>query len=137
VQPVLDAKCVSCHGKHEKAPSLRGDAFTRNGWSEAFNSLSRYAWGKSGGNGAIRRNGRSYSIPGQEGARVSKLYNVLAAGHHDVELTPAEMRRITLWLDCNSNFFGAYYNDQEQARGEVVKPLLGLPPYIPFDELKQ
>ena len=135
VQPVLDAKCISCHGKNEKAPSLRGDAFVKNGWSEAMGTLSKYAWGKSGGNGAIRKNGRSYSIPGKEGARVSKLYKMLAAGHHDVKLSPEEMRRITLWLDCNSNFFGAYYDEKKQQSSEIVKPLLGLPRHLPFEEL--
>ncbi len=137
VQPVLDAKCVSCHVKSEKAPSLCGDAFAKNGWSEAMATLSRYAWGKSGGNGAIRKNGRSYSIPGQEGARVSLLYKMLAAGHHEVELTAEEMRRITLWMDCNSNFFGAYYDVEKQQAGEIVKPLLGLPRHVAFETLKR
>lgn len=135
VQPVLDAKCVTCHEREEKAPSLRGDKLARYGWSEAFTTLSRYAWGKSGGNGAIKRNGRSYSIPGEEGARVSALYTMLAAGHHDVTLSAAEMRRITLWLDCNSNFFGAYYDEKKQAAGDVVRPLLGLPRGVPFEDL--
>jgi hypothetical protein len=31
---------------------------------------------------------------------------------------------VTLWLDCNSEFLGAYENPQAQARGEVVKPAL-------------
>lgn len=139
VQPVLNAKCVTCHDEEESAPSLRGDKFiadkTRQDWSEASVTLSRYAWGKSGGNGAIRKNGRSYSLPGEEGARVSKLYNILAGGHHDVKLTDEEMHRITLWLDCNSTVFGAYYDSAKQARGEVVKPLLGLPRHIPFEAL--
>lgn len=137
VQPVLDAKCVTCHANEKKAPSLDGNKFAKHGWSNAFATLSSYAWGKSGGNGAIRSNKRSYSIPGQEGARVSKLYKILAEGHHDVELTAEEMRRITLWLDCNSNFYGAYYDDKKQASGEVVKPLLGLPRHTKFEELKR
>ena len=137
VQPVLDAKCLSCHGKDPKAPSLRGDVFAKNGWSEAMATLSKYAWGKSGGNGAIRKNGRSYSIPGQEGARVSKLYHILSAGHHGVTLTAEEMRRITLWLDCNSNFFGAYYDEDKQQSGEIVRPLLGVPSAVSFETLRR
>jgi len=135
VQPVLERKCVTCHRKEPKAPSLSGTTFGKFGWSEAFHTLQRLAWGRSGGNGALSRNGRSYSIPGQEGARVSKLYQMLAKGHHDVVLTPEEMRRITLWLDCNSNFYGAYFETEQQARGEVVKPKLGLPPGADFATL--
>ena len=55
---------------------------------------------------------------------MSKLYKMLAAGHHKMTLTPEEMRRITLWLDCNSNFYGAYYDIARQAKGELVWPRL-------------
>ena len=140
VQPVLDKKCVECHEKNrnKKAPSLRGDEFSgKHGWSEAFNTLQRMAWRKHGGNGVIIQNQGSYSVPGKVGARESKLYKHLTkkGGHHDLELTPEEMRRITLWLDCNSNFYGAYLETEKQARGEIVKPQFGLPPWIEFEKL--
>jgi len=140
VQPVLDKKCVGCHEKNrdKKAPSLRGDKFTKKeGWSEAFNTLRGKAWRKHGGNGAIVVNRGSYSVPGKVGARESKLYKHLTkkGGHHDLKLTPEEMRRITLWLDCNSNFYGAYLETEKQAKGEIVKPQFGLPPWIDFREL--
>jgi cytochrome c553 len=138
VQPVLDAKCVACHAKGvdgKKGPSLSGTKFGTHGWSESFAKLQGMAWGKSGGNGAIKINGRSYSLPAQDGARVSKLYQLLAKGHHELQLTPEEMRRITLWIDCNSNFYGAYTEPEKQAKGEVVKPLLSLSPHIAFEKL--
>lgn len=135
VQPVLDAKCVACHDKEPKARSLRGDRFAANGWSEAFVTLHPMGWGKHGGNGSIRRNGGSYSIPGQVCAKVSKLYEVLSKEHYEVELTREELRRITLWIDCNTNFYGAYKQTEEQARGELIKPEFGLPPWIPFEKL--
>ena len=125
VQPVLNAKCVVCHDKEPGAPSLRGDRFARHGWSEAFLTLSKLAWGRSGGNGVALKE-RQYSIPGQEGARVSRLYQLLAKGHYDLELSPDELRRITLWLDCNSNFYAAYSDAAKQARGEAVMPKWGL-----------
>lgn len=131
VQPVLEKRCVACHSAETNAPSLAGEA---NGRSAAFKTLSRFAWGKNGGNGAILRNDRSHSIPGQEGARVSKLYKLLAGGHHGVQLTAEEMHRITLWIDCNSNFYGAYHDEERQARGEVVRPLLGVPLYSRFED---
>jgi len=137
VQPVLNAKCLGCHEKKhdkKKPPSLRGDRFVKNGWSESFDTLRRYAWGMSGGNGVALREPQ-YSTPGQVGAHASKLYQMLAKGHNKVELTEEELRRITLWLDCNSNFYGAYRDTKRQARGEIVPPLVGLPQWMTFDEL--
>ncbi len=139
VQPVLDAKCVSCHEKEKNAPSLRGDKIvSSSGRTEGFETLRKYAWGKSGGNGSIRSNGRSYSIPGDEGFVVSGLYKkFVKSSHKDVKLTEDELRRISLWVDCNSNFYGAYVDTEQQARGDVVQPLLGLSNMISFDDLKQ
>ncbi len=64
------------------------------------------------------------TVPGKFGAKASKLVELLERGHYDVKLSPAEFRRITLWLDCNSDFFGAYEDTAAQARGEIVKPSL-------------
>jgi len=136
VQPVLDARCAACHNQDARRVSLRGDRFTKNGWSEAFNTLQKYAWGMSGGNGvSIARRELQYSVPGQVGAQASKLYAMLVKGHHNVKLSPEEMRRITLWLDCNSNFYGAYDKTLEQARGEVVRPVWGVPAWSDFKTL--
>ena len=60
---------------------------------------------------------------------------MLAKGHHKVQLTPEELRRITLWLDCNSNFYGAYRETKRQAKGEIVAPQIGLPQWRTFEEL--
>lgn len=135
VQPVINSKCVGCHDKSakegKKAPNLHGDQFGKNGWSKSFEVLHKMAWGKHGGNGSIRRNGLSYSIPNKVCARVSKLYAHLTkeGGHHDLKLTRDEMLRITMWIDCNSNFYGAYLEESKQAKGEVVIPTLGTPPW--------
>jgi hypothetical protein len=136
VQPVLDRHCVACHEekKAEKAPGLRGDRFGKHGWSEAFHSLRSFAWGMSGGNGIALKE-RQYSIPGQDGARVSRLYALLARGHHDVRLPPEDLRRLTLWLDANSNFYGSYRDLAAQARGEIVPPRFGLPRWSQFETL--
>lgn len=139
VQPVLEQKCVACHeekrAKGEKqVPSLRA-ASDKYGWSEAYASLTRnhakpdsMAWSMCGGNGIMDMHKElQYSIPGTIGARVSKLYRMLEAGHKGVKLSAEEMRRITCWLDCNSVFYGAYQAAEKQALGELVWPKLGLP----------
>jgi hypothetical protein len=112
---------------------LHGDRFGANGWSEAFRNLQPYAWATLDSHRTPR--GWLISIPGQEGARVSKLYGLLSKGHYNVALTTDEMRRITLWLDCGSNFYGAYHAEEAQARGQIVKPKLGTPAWVRFDAL--
>ncbi len=134
VQPVLDTQCVPCHAREPKAPSLRGDRFGAFGWSEAFHTLRPHAWGMSGGNGTALRE-RQFSLPGQEGARVSRLYGLLSQGHHDLRLPVESLRRLTLWLDGNSNFYGAYTDLDRQARGEVVRPRWGVPAWTDFATL--
>ena len=64
------------------------------------------------------------TIPGRFGARASKLYQILKGGHYDVNLSKEDFHRITLWLDCNSDFFGSYENTEAQARGDVVEVAL-------------
>jgi hypothetical protein len=127
VQPVLDRNCLKCHdgqthdGKANKI-DLRGDQFLKNGWSRSFDSLRKYGWARHGGNGSIKRNQGSRSRAGKDGARGSKLYPLLIKGHGKTDLSPEELRRITLWLDCNSNFYGAYRDTDKQAKGELVMP---------------
>jgi len=125
VQPVLDRNCGPCHARHPKAPDLSG-APAGKAWTKSYASLVRYGFGFSGGNGTCRREG-SRTTPGQFGALGSRLYRMLAAGHPDapgekLKLSPADLRRITLWLDCNSNFYGAYRDLESQQRGQLVRP---------------
>lgn len=131
VQPVLDQHPEFFASIYPEQ-SLAGDTFGKYGWSEAMLTLSQDAWGRHGGNGALhtRNNGRSWSVPMQEGARVSNLWKKLeAAGIRD-KLPAEDIRRITLWLDCNSNFYGAYKQIEAQAQGNVVLPEDGIPVWM-------
>ena len=130
VQPVLDARCVACHATEPGAPALsskisdKPQGFSDNstsltGWTESYLNLKPYAFYYDSGGFT-----ESKTYPGKFGALASRLYGLLRKGHHDVKLTPEELRRITLWLDCNSDFYGAYYNIEAQARGEIVDPIL-------------
>ena len=66
------------------------------------------------------------TTPGQVGARVAPLYQLLRKGHYDVKLSPEEMHRIVLWLDSCSPFYGVYEKEggEAQLRGEIVRPTL-------------
>ncbi|MBL7220369.1 MAG: hypothetical protein ISS69_09665 [Phycisphaerae bacterium] len=138
IQPVLDKHCVKCHAKEKKACDLSGKKISELGWSESYWSLAPFAWALAdNGGGACRRhskllprgdgwvvNKRSYSVPGKVGARVSKLLALLRKGHYKVKLPAEDMHRITLWLDANSVFYGAYRNLEAQSAGKLVKPEL-------------
>ena len=54
----------------------------------------------------------------------SKLLPYLGPAHHGVECSEEDFRRVTLWLDCNSEFFGSYERTDAQSRGEIVLPSL-------------
>ena len=123
VQPVLDASCVACHTENldKKAPDLRRGtaAKNRNHWYQSYLNLRDYSFFFDD---AVFTTPRT--IPGKFGARASKLYKMLKDGHYEVDLTPEQMHRITLWLDSNSDFFGSYENLTAQANGEIVFPTL-------------
>ncbi len=120
VQPVLDTHCAGCHAKHPgRAPSLSGAADGK-AWLPSYRSLKPYAFYYDGGGSFTE----SKTYPGKFGARASKLTEMLSKGHHDVKLTTGEWRRLSLWLDCNSDFYGTYENIAAQARGETVWPIL-------------
>jgi len=121
VQPVLDRHCAACHAKDPKAPDLAaGEAGKRRrGWYASYQNLRKFAFFFDNAVWTTPR-----TVPGTFGARASKLYTMLARGHHKVKLSAEEMHRISLWLDCNSDFYGSYEHTREQAMGEVVQPAL-------------
>ena len=126
VQPVLDRHCVACHQK-EKAVDLTGAIAGPHGWTRSYASLAgKYGFYFHVTNGSINSgvHGGSRTIPGQFGARASKLLDYLDERHYGVKLPAEDLRRVTLWLDGNSEFYGAYHSIEAQARGEVVYPSL-------------
>ena len=120
VQPVLDRHCVTCRRVAQDASSLAAQRLEQ--LEQCLRHARRSAYARHGGNGAIVRNQGSRSIAGATGARASNLWQILANGHHKVSLPAEDLRRITLWLDCNSNFFGAYHDTARQLTGETVQP---------------
>ena len=61
---------------------------------------------------------------GYIGGSQSSIAPHRALGQKRGKVSAEDLRRITLWLDCNSDFFGSYRNTREQARGEIVQPSL-------------
>ncbi|MBL7188038.1 MAG: discoidin domain-containing protein [Phycisphaerae bacterium] len=126
VQPALDRNCVSCHSS-EEAIDLAGVVEGENGWTRSYNNLAaKYGFYFHVGNGAINEgvHGGSRTIAGKFGARVSGLLEFMDERHYGVKLSDEDFHRLTLWLDCNSEFYGSYENTVAQANGQIVLPTL-------------
>jgi hypothetical protein len=126
VQGILDRHCVDCH-RERGALDLTGVPGAKHGWTRSYENLAaKYGFYFTVSNGSIHRgvHGGSRTIAGRFGARAAPLLPYLDHGHYGVRLSDEEFRRITLWLDCNSEFYGAYHDIQAQARGDVVRPQL-------------
>jgi len=106
--PVFDKACVPCHQKHPKAPDM------------SYKSLARHdlLFSCPGERPALVTLGvgGSRTTPGHFGAHASGLMKILTTTpeHKDVTLSDDQRRRLTLWLDLNSNEIGWIGNDRRQ-----------------------
>ena len=136
VQPVLERNCVACHAQDpKKAPPLDATLAKHPG-NGGMNFATTYYTSYlslAPGFGFYNYGGKDWSdprwyrtTPGEFGARASKLYALLTKDHHGTRLSPEDMRRVTLWLDSCSAFYGVYEKSggEAQLRGEVAKPTL-------------
>ena len=121
--PVFDKKCVECHKKHEKAPDMSYKSLARNDLAFSYpgENPALEVWGVGG----------SRTAPGRFGARVSGIVKSLNEKdyHKDVKLTDDEWRRLTLWLDMNSNEICWIGNDD----AEIAAQKAGTPIWPPVD----
>jgi len=125
VQPVLDRHCVACH-QEKNGPNLTGTLSAKD-FTMSYDVLTKehgFYFNSFAGCMDQKVHGGSRTTAGAFGARASKLLKQLDAGHHGVKLPAGDLRRLTLWLDCNSDFLGAYHAVQEQRLGKVVHPIL-------------
>jgi len=128
VQPVLEKNCRPCHQNSRKEgknpPDLSREGFNTDGkkkrdnWFASYESLRPHAffWNNAVFDHVPR------TTPGKFGARASKLLDMIQKGHHGLKLSRDDLHRITLWLDCNSDFYGSYENLDQQREGQVVWP---------------
>ena len=115
VQPVWDARCVSCHDAQDEhainlAGTLNADrvpasygTLIAQGWVHYFDCRYTVEHAKAG--------------PGTFGTLRSKLWEVLDGGHHDVKLSTEDARRVKCWIDLNCPLWPDY-----QFRGD--RPLV-------------
>jgi len=107
VQPVLDAKCVSCHnGDPAAGLDLRGTLDAER-VPASYRALISQGWVNyidCGWNSA----GCEKREPLAFGTVQSKLWPLLQAGHHGVDLTTEGMLRIKTWTDLNCPLWPDY-----------------------------
>ncbi|UCD57667.1 MAG: hypothetical protein JSV16_00735, partial [Candidatus Hydrogenedentota bacterium] len=127
--PVFDKKCMPCHTKHPKAPDMSYASLARNDLAFSYpgESPSLVALGVGG----------SRTTPARFGARASGIMKALATKpqHKNVKLSDDELRRLTLWLDLNSNEIGWIGNDRSlisaQKKGGALWPPVDVDPSNP------
>ena len=106
VQPVLDRACVHCHdGSGAEGKAFDLTARENRPFMGVPLPVSYYN---------LRAHVKHAPIftyflpPGSFGSRVSPVTQMLAKGHHDVKLDPADWHRLCAWIDCNAPGIGDY-----------------------------
>lgn len=137
IQPILDAKCISCHdGSKPELMDLRGTPVDGN-------NLNLRAWSRSYLNlvGAVREDDGNYRAKDPEnglvswiskmsrpteippyfaGAAKSRLLPLLEVGHHGVTLDDAELRTLATWMDLLVPFSGDYREGNAWNPGQMA-----------------
>ena len=126
--PVFDKKCVPCHREHPKAPDMTYASVAKN----------HLAFGLPGEIGMRMLGiGGSRTTPGRFGAHASGMMKSLTTKdyHKDLDMSDDDWRRLTLWLDLNSNRLGWIGDEMDpinaQRRGDDVWPPIDVDPLNP------
>lgn len=122
VQPILTARCVSCHGYDLPAADLTLVPDKNTVFNAAYVDLWRNR-GRKGirhGNllGAIGAGGTEFAPAKTWGSHASPLVKKLWDDPaHAARVTPAERRRIQEWVDLNAPYYGDYATNYGQNPG--------------------
>ena len=147
IQPIFDAKCVSCHGKGKKPPDgklrLTGEVTTH--YNTSYEELARkqlagpiipeFTSFRQGDRGNY--NG-AYLPPKSLGCYKSAMIDILtnrahpknAKDDHTKMLTAHQLMILSRWVDTNYQFYGSYYG---RRHARWVKPDPRKPSYDPAD----
>jgi len=152
VQPIFDAKCVSCHGKQKEGKPAGNLALTgevKGDYCTSYQELASkqlagpivpeftsFTQGDQGNyNGAMLP-------PKSLGCYPSVMMQVLtdkshkknAKDDHTAMLTPNELMVLSRWVDSNYQFYGSYYGRRSAA---WAKPDPSVPDYDPATDFRR
>jgi hypothetical protein len=129
---VLNQHCVKCHSGPDAKKGIVLTGEPLNGFTRSYLSLTsdppppkeprqptveplvpRFA---------KRNQIQMTPVGGSCGALGSRLMKMLRAGHHEVKLSDADLRRLAAWIDCNAIFLGSYdpAGQAKQLTGEPI-----------------
>jgi hypothetical protein len=141
VQPILDARCVSCHDGRKDVPyDLTStevvDEGAKRRWMESYLNLTH---AKDQNNRRAKQHGwrgnadhpmvnwiSSASVPTlippyTAGSNKSKLMELLDKGHEKVVLTRVELEKLAAWIDLGAPFCGDYTEANAWNPDEIAK----------------
>ncbi len=146
IQPMLNAKCVSCHGVKEPAGGLRLTGEVTTYYNTSYEQLAskelagpiipEFTSFRQGDRGNY--NG-AYLPPRSLGCAKSTLMAVLtdakhpknAKDDHSKMLTEMELMVLSRWVDSNYQFYGTYFGRHHPQW--ATKPDPAVPAYDPAD----
>jgi len=119
VQPVLDEHCTKCHNPQDKPNGIDLTGDKTDYFNVSYEVLARRNQGRTGSpyvNWIPTYNGEEWNIlqiaPKQWGSPVSKLADLILAGHPDkdgkprIDLDESSRQRILMWIDLNAPYYG-------------------------------
>jgi hypothetical protein len=145
IQPIFDAKCVTCHAERDPADGLRLTGEVTQFYCTSYEELARkrlagpiipeFTSFLSGDQGNY--NG-AYLPPRSLGCPTSTMMDMLtdaehpknAKDDHSQMLTETELMVLSRWVDSNYQFYGAYFGRQHP---QWVNPDPASPAYDPAD----
>ncbi len=151
IQPIWDKHCVSCHAPGKKAEKIdltrtivadgtqvRGVSTTKRRFFRSYLTLLKAdTWRPKRGGGEVLGTGmpnewvnyytRLLTVeqvpPYYAGSARSGLIRMLRKGHKKVNLSQAELEKVSAWIDLNVPFIGRYdeMNNWSQAEKEMYQ----------------
>jgi hypothetical protein len=132
VKPVFDKTCVSCHTKQGKGLQRMDYVSVVGPTSSGFDATTeakRYGFFFTSSQGCtMYMHQGSRTLPGRFGARESRMGKALLnnATHQtatkDGTIAAADLRKVILWLDGNSDELGSFNKQSDQKAGRRVWP---------------
>jgi hypothetical protein len=145
IQPILDAKCVSCHGVEEPAAGLRMTGEITSFYNTSYEELGKrelagpiIAEFTSFLHGDRGNHNGGYLHPKSLGSHASKLIAILTDPKHPMNgqenhaemLTEMELMIVIRWVDSNYQFYGSYFGRHHP---QWTDPDPNQPAYDPAD----